>query len=292
MLCGFGYGCSYTPPIQALLEWFPDKKGLASGIVIAGFGSGALFFTPMMNFLTRTYSQMPQYLGSSLETITEGGKVFTQIGDSLKEVVYATQADLAKLPYSDMMEGFYLVDSGNSGVAMSLATIGAMYTGAIISSAFLLKKPSSQYLPPGWTPPPVTGTSGLNVNTSTVMRTPQFWLLFTTSTLLATGGMGLMSVAKPMIGEVFTSSMPGLVTAAFASSYLMVNFYIAVCQIIESSKDLLILYSGHGWWKPGWPFRLGCCVGQDRSSSYFQCLHLRGGTNFRFPALYDHSGCE
>ena len=30
-----------------------------------------------------------------------------------------------------------------------------------------------------------------------------------------------MSVAKPMIGEVFTSSMPTLVTAAFASSYLM-----------------------------------------------------------------------
>ncbi|TRY75414.1 hypothetical protein TCAL_00566 [Tigriopus californicus] len=104
---------------------------------------------------------------------------------------------------------------------MSLATIGAMYTGAIISSAFLLKKPSTAYLPSGWTPPPVTGTSGLNVNTSTVMKTPQFWLLFTTSTLLATGGMGLMSVAKPMIGEVFTSSMPGLVTAAFASSYLM-----------------------------------------------------------------------
>eukprot|EP00094_Tigriopus_californicus_P000584 TCALIF_00566-PA protein Name:"Similar to yhjX Uncharacterized MFS-type transporter YhjX (Escherichia coli (strain K12))" AED:0.10 eAED:0.28 QI:0/0.75/0.8/1/0.75/0.4/5/779/269 len=106
LLCGFGYGCSYTPPIQALLEWFPDKKGLASGIVIAGFGSGALFFSPMMNFLTRTYSQIPEYLGSSLETITEGGKIFTRVGDSLKEVVYATQADLAKLPYSDMMEGF------------------------------------------------------------------------------------------------------------------------------------------------------------------------------------------
>ena len=44
-----GYGCSYTPPIQALIDWFPDKRGLASGVVIAGFGSGALFFTPAMN---------------------------------------------------------------------------------------------------------------------------------------------------------------------------------------------------------------------------------------------------
>ena len=33
--------------------------------------------------------------------------------------------------------------------------------------------------------------------------------------------MGLISVAKPMIGDVFTTSMPHLVTASFASSYLM-----------------------------------------------------------------------
>ena len=28
LLCGIGYGCAYTPPIQACLDWFPDKKGL------------------------------------------------------------------------------------------------------------------------------------------------------------------------------------------------------------------------------------------------------------------------
>ena len=27
-------------PNQALIDWFPDRKGLASGLVIAGFGSG------------------------------------------------------------------------------------------------------------------------------------------------------------------------------------------------------------------------------------------------------------
>ena len=39
--------------------------------------------------------------------------------------------------------------------------------------------------------------------------------------MLCTGGMGLMSVAKPMIAEVFSSSMPTIVTASFASSYLL-----------------------------------------------------------------------
>ena len=30
-LAGVGVGLSYTPPIQALMQWFPDKKGLAMG---------------------------------------------------------------------------------------------------------------------------------------------------------------------------------------------------------------------------------------------------------------------
>ncbi len=74
-----GYGCAYTPPIQAMLEWFPDKRGLASGIVIAGFGSGALFFAPAMNALTAKFAVMPTYLGKAVETVTEGGKMFAKV---------------------------------------------------------------------------------------------------------------------------------------------------------------------------------------------------------------------
>ncbi len=223
-----GYGCSYTPPIQALLNWFPDKKGLASGIVIAGFGSGALFFSPVMGKLTQMYSVMPEYLGKSLETVTEGGKLFTSLNGQLQEVVYATTSDLSKLPYSDLAEGFYLAGSGNTGVSAALATIAAIYTSTVVSSAFIIRQPPAGHLPAGYTPPAGAGGGGSNVNVATVMKTPQFWLLFTTSTLLATGGMGLMSVAKPMIGEVFTNSMPTVVTVAFASSYLMVRRFALI----------------------------------------------------------------
>ena len=142
----------------------------------------------------------------------------------MQEVVMATATDLAKLPYSDLAEGFYLVGSGNTGLAGSLATISVIYGVTVVSSAFLMKKPAPGYVPEGWTPPATaSGGSERNVNVATVMKTPQFWLLFSTSTLLCTGGMGLMSVAKPMIGEVFSSSVPHLVTASFASSYLLVS---------------------------------------------------------------------
>ena len=39
------------PDMQTMLDWFPDRRGLASGLVIAGFGSGALAFTPLVQSL-------------------------------------------------------------------------------------------------------------------------------------------------------------------------------------------------------------------------------------------------
>jgi hypothetical protein len=92
-----------------------------------------------------------------------------------------------------------------------------------MTSALLMKKPAPGYIPQGWTPPATSTGLALNVDAGMCMKTPQFWLLFSTSTLLATGGMGFMSVAKPMIGEVFATSMPSIVTASFASSYLLAS---------------------------------------------------------------------
>lgn len=36
LMGGTGVGLAYTPPVQALISWFPDKRGLASGLTIAG----------------------------------------------------------------------------------------------------------------------------------------------------------------------------------------------------------------------------------------------------------------
>ena len=52
-LSGCGVGIAYTPPLQALIEWFPDRKGLASGLAIGGFGSGAIAFTPAFQYLSQ-----------------------------------------------------------------------------------------------------------------------------------------------------------------------------------------------------------------------------------------------
>ena len=103
-------------------------------------------------------------------------------------------------------------------MAAALATMGATYFSAVFLSSLLMKTPPAGYLPVGYSPPQA---SAANVPVDNLLKTPQFWLLWSTATLLATGGMGLISVAKPMIQNVFTDAMPLLVTPVFASAYLM-----------------------------------------------------------------------
>jgi MFS transporter, OFA family, oxalate/formate antiporter len=44
-MAGAGIGFAYVCPIAALMKWFPDHKGLVSGIAVAGFGLGAYLFS-------------------------------------------------------------------------------------------------------------------------------------------------------------------------------------------------------------------------------------------------------
>ncbi len=44
LMAGAGIGFAYVCPIAALIKWFPEKKGLVSGLAVAGFGFGAFLF--------------------------------------------------------------------------------------------------------------------------------------------------------------------------------------------------------------------------------------------------------
>jgi OFA family oxalate/formate antiporter-like MFS transporter len=47
VLSGAGLGLGYIVPIATLIKWFPDKRGMITGIAVAGFGSGALITAPV-----------------------------------------------------------------------------------------------------------------------------------------------------------------------------------------------------------------------------------------------------
>lgn len=47
VLSGFGLGIGYISPVSTLVKWFPDKRGLATGMAVLGFGTGALITAPV-----------------------------------------------------------------------------------------------------------------------------------------------------------------------------------------------------------------------------------------------------
>ena len=51
VLGGVGLGVGYITPVSTLVKWFPDKRGLATGMAIMGFGFSAMIFGPVMQRL-------------------------------------------------------------------------------------------------------------------------------------------------------------------------------------------------------------------------------------------------
>ena len=51
VLGGIGLGLGYISPVSTLIKWFPDKRGMATGMAIMGFGGGALIGSPLADML-------------------------------------------------------------------------------------------------------------------------------------------------------------------------------------------------------------------------------------------------
>ena len=52
---GAGLGLAYVSPVSALIKWFPDRRGLATGMAVLGFGGGALIAAPLKERLIAAY---------------------------------------------------------------------------------------------------------------------------------------------------------------------------------------------------------------------------------------------
>ena len=224
VMAGSGLGLAYTPPVQTLLQWFPDKKGVASGLTIAGFGSGALVFTPSVQYLMDKFHKLPEYLGPAQNFVTQvkDGRLLADVNGALVEVVSAGSTELAKIPYT-LSEGLYVVGSGSTGATEALAVMGGAYFSVMMAAALAFKKPHPTYVAPvaavSTNKAPVAPVNDITLEQA--MRQPQFYLLGTTFTCLATGGMGMFSVAKPMMSEVFSTALPAIVTSAFAAKFIL-----------------------------------------------------------------------
>ena len=59
---GVGLGLGYISPVSTLVKWFPDRRGMATGMAIMGFGGGAMIGAPLANLLIN-YFKTPNSVG-------------------------------------------------------------------------------------------------------------------------------------------------------------------------------------------------------------------------------------
>ena len=240
---GCGLGLGYVSPVSTLIRWFPDRRGMAAGMAIMGFGGGAMIGTPMKEYFIRLFYRAPEYLGtqSQVELATEAGRRFAEVGGVLREVVIvgATEARDMTLPGP---EGVYVVGSGATGVAEAFILIGLIYLAVMLIAAFSYRLPPQGWQPDGWQAPDEDARNKLittaNVDIDQALRTPQFYQLWIVLCLNVTAGIGVLGVARTMITEIFGTTLPQTVDTAFAATYVvMISAFNMVGRFIWASAS-------------------------------------------------------
>ncbi|MEM9637166.1 MAG: OFA family MFS transporter [Pseudomonadota bacterium] len=234
---GAGLGLGYVSPVSTLIRWFPDRRGMATGMAIMGFGGGAMIGAPLKQWLLNLYQTAPEFLGaeSTVALVTEGGRRFAETASGKVEVVVASAQQAAAFGGE---AGVYVVGTGNTGAAATFMTLGIVYFCVMVFAAFQYRVPREGWKPEGWEPKPAA--SGMvtrnNVHIDQALKTPQFWLLWVVLCFNVTAGIGVIGVAKTMINEIFGDLV--LVTAAFAGTYvLMISVFNMVGRFFWASTS-------------------------------------------------------
>jgi len=223
---GCGLGLGYVSPVSTLIRWFPDRRGMATGMAIMGFGGGAMIGAPLKEYFIKLFYQAPQYLGRADEVtlVTEAGRRFAEVAGQLREVVVVGAIDVAAMLVPGP-EGVYLVHTGSVGVAQTFFALGALYFVVMTVAAFSYRVPAPGWQPRGWTPPDESLAARRmitphHVDIDQALKTPQFYQLWLMLCLNVTAGIGVLGVAKTMITEIFGSTLPHVVDGAFAATYV------------------------------------------------------------------------
>ncbi len=174
---GLGLGMGYITPVATVTKWFPDKRGLASGMVVMGFGLGAFFF-----------NQVVPKIGSFAKAAKDAGAFITAKDAATKA---GTTFDPSAFPVT-----------ADDAAAVMAVFIWAGIIFAIVGGicATFMKNP-----PPGYTVPGAVATaaqSGYSYTPNQAMRTPQFWLLWLMLFLNVTAGILIISNAVPIYSDL------------------------------------------------------------------------------------------
>ena len=244
VLGGCGLGLGYVSPVSTLIKWFPDRRGMATGMAIMGFGGGAMIGAPLKRYFIQLFYEAPEYLGTTdqVSLVTEAGKRFVESAGQQLEVVVVGANEVANMLVPGP-EGVYVVGTGSAGMALTFMVLGLLYFIVMLIAAFSYRVPADDWKPSGWTPPEEDSETSKMITTHNVdieeaMKTPQFYRLWIVLCMNVSAGIGVLGVASTMMSEIFGTTLPGIVDGAFAALYVsMISVFNMVGRFFWASSS-------------------------------------------------------
>ena len=153
-LGGVGLGIGYISPVSTLVKWFPDRRGMATGMAIMGFGGGAMIGAPLAALL------MTRFRG----------------------------------PHGP-------------GVWQTFLVLAALYFVFMMAGSFAYRVPPTGWTPEGWVPASArSAIAAGHVRLNRAAHTTQFWLVWVVLLTNVSAGIGVLSVASPMLQALFAAT--------------------------------------------------------------------------------------
>jgi len=170
---GAGIGFAYVCPIAAAVKWYPDKKGLITGLAVAGFGAGALFFAgPASVLLLPPAGSDPMGL-SQILLVGLGVSKGTGFGIGWKT--------------------FFVLH-------------GVVAGAVVLLGASLLRNPPAGWSPPGWHENPAVVKVQRDMQWHEMLNRPLACMLWLTFIFGATSGLLAIGQWKPMMGSILAGT--------------------------------------------------------------------------------------
>jgi MFS family permease len=161
------------------------------GAAIGGIGLGLGYISPVSTLIKWFPDRLGMATGLAIMGFGGGAMIGAPLADKLMKH-FATPTSV--------------------GVASALVVLAAIYFLFMMAGAFGYRVPPTNWRPAGWSPDltkKVLVTRG-DVALNTATRTPQFWLVWLVLMLNVSAGIGILSMASPLLQEVFGGRLIGV----------------------------------------------------------------------------------
>jgi MFS transporter, OFA family, oxalate/formate antiporter len=193
---GLGIGMAYISPVAMVTKWFPDRRGLGSGMVVMGFGLGAFIYNQIV-------TRIPAFAAAAKAAtkFTTAKAAAVKAGTAFNPAQYAMTPEQVH------------------AVMMTFVISGIVFVLIGTLCAMVLRNPPEGYTVPGAVA--AASAAGRSYKPAEVLATAQFYGLWLLLFLNVTAGILIISNAVPIYIEL---------TGATAAAAGAIYGYVAVCN--------------------------------------------------------------